>query len=152
MRQAASSVRGGFHGCNPSAEKVRADATHVGPDPQLTSSSHVTGHMVPFGAADGQVSSLAPRDDARGRARPHPNGMSVIAADRQDGAMVQDLNHLEDVVRHHADDAGGRTARGSASMRPVARKIVFRPRIAADQLTHFPPAPGGGASIGGVMG
>jgi hypothetical protein len=132
-------------GINPSAEKVRADR-RMSP---LTPNSC---HMVPLGAAGGKsVSPFAPRDDARSRARPHPHGMAVIAADRQDGAVAQDLYDLEDMMRHHADDPRSRTAGGSAPMRPVAREIVFGPRISADQLTHFPPAPCGRASIGGVM-
>ena len=77
--------------------------------------------------------------------------MTIIAADRQDGPVAQDLNHLEDMMRHHPDDAGCWTARLLAPMRPVASEIVFGPGIAADQMAHFPPAPGGRASIGDAM-
>jgi hypothetical protein len=74
--------------------------------------------------------------------------MTVVAADRQDGPVAQDFNNLEDMVRHHPDDPRCRTIRWPAPMRPVASEIVFGSGIAADQLAHFPPAPGGWASIG----
>src|SRR3984957_2676964 len=96
------------------------------------------------------ASPLAPRDDTRGRAGANPYRMVVIAADREDGSMAQDLDHLEDMMRHHPDDAGRRTARRSAPMRPIAREIVFGSGITPDQTTHLPPAPCGRASIGGA--
>src|ERR1700722_20927803 len=98
------------------------------------------------------ASVLAPCDDTRRRAGAHPHRMVVIAADRQYRSMAQDLDHLEDMMRHHPDDAGRRTARRSAPMRPIAREIVFGSGITPDQRTHLPPAPFGRPSGGGASG
>jgi hypothetical protein len=98
-----------------------------------------------------KASPRAPGDDARRRAWAHSHGMPVVAADRQYGPAAQDLNHLEDVVRHHADDARCGTIRRLTPMRPIAREIVLGSGIAADQLAHFPAAPGRGPTIGDPM-
>src|SRR5216683_6847172 len=95
-----------------------------------------------------EPSPRSPRDDARRRARTYPHGMGVVAADRQDGPGSEDLNHLEDMVRHHPDDARRGPTRALPPMRPIAREIVFGAGIAANQVAHFPSAPGGWAAIG----
>src|SRR5580704_3045650 len=90
----------------------------------------------------------SPSDNACRRTGAHPHRIAVVAADCQHSALAQDLHHLEDVVRHHADDAGRRPSRGAAPMGPIARQIVFGPGIAADETTHFPSAPSRRTAIG----
>ena len=72
--------------------------------------------------------------------------MTVVAADCQDGPAAQDLDNFEDVVRHHTDGTWCGAGRRLAPMHPITSEIVLRPGVAADKVTHFPPAPSGRAT------
>jgi hypothetical protein len=58
--------------------------------------------------------------DAGRRARSRAHRVAVVAADRQHRAATEHGDHLEDVMRHHADDAGGGAVSGRTVARPCA--------------------------------
>src|SRR5262249_5290990 len=90
-----------------------------------------------IGATD--AAAATDRDHAAQRPRPRAHAPAVVAR-AYDPFAVLLADDETDVMRPHHDRADAR-ARRRAPVRPVAREIVVRSRIAADLRTHVEAAP-----------
>ena len=84
---------------------------------------------------------LAPADGDRARDRTGASAQRVtVVAGFDDPLAVFLSDDLADVMRPDDDGADARRS-GSAPMRPVAREVIRRPRVAADEAPHLPATP-----------
>jgi hypothetical protein len=65
----------------------------------------------------------------------------VITGDRQHVFPINDLNHLEDMMRLDANDAGARRVQWSTDVQPVASHIELRTVGPFEMLSHPPATP-----------
>jgi hypothetical protein len=69
------------------------------------------------------LGNIAPTNYIRRWAYPGPNGIMVIAEDRQYVSQINNLNYLKHVMDLDTNGAGARTVKRTTSVQPVASHV-----------------------------